>query len=209
MNVAVLGVLGAENGLAVALDKVSLKRGVCAVDESNYYPARLGERGLSYENEVAVVNACAGHRVTLRAQKVAVTEEPLLRKRNVPLDKLGMLLGRAAGDAAEDRHTAVCGAHLFLPLNGERILSAVNDNAAVAKRHKITVTDRVRHPHMLNDLTELRRDAVEKQLSNEVFTVRVREIQSEIPGLGQAEIAVVCDQEETFCLTVGYQEVGE
>lgn len=52
-------------------------------------------------------------------------------------------------------------------------------------------------------------DAVEKQLSNEVFTVRVREIQSEIPGLGQAEIAVVCDQEETFCLTVGYQEVGE
>ena len=43
----------------------------------------------------------------------------------------------------------------------------------------------------------------------EPYEVEIREIPSEIPGLGQAEIAVFYEGEALYTLTVGYQEVGE
>ena len=43
----------------------------------------------------------------------------------------------------------------------------------------------------------------------EPYEVEIREIPSEIPGLGQTEIAVFYEGEALYTLTVGYQEVGE
>ena len=41
------------------------------------------------------------------------------------------------------------------------------------------------------------------------YAVKIQEIPSKIPGLGQTEIAVWYEGEELYVLTVGYQEVGE
>ena len=56
------------------------------------------------------------------------------------------------------------------------------------------------------ELLKAGRDATEAEA--DPYELRIQELPSEIPGLGQAEIGVLFEGEALFTLTVGYQEVG-
>lgn len=51
-------------------------------------------------------------------------------------------------------------------------------------------------------------DEIEAILSGEAYTVQIRELSQEIPGLARSEVTVSYEDEVLFSLTVGYQEVG-
>lgn len=57
------------------------------------------------------------------------------------------------------------------------------------------------------ELLKAGRDAAAAEA--EPYEVRIQEIPSEIPGLGQAEITVLFEGEVIYALTAGYQGVGE
>ena len=56
------------------------------------------------------------------------------------------------------------------------------------------------------ELLKAGRDATEAEA--DPYELRIQELPSEIPGLGQTEIAVLFEGEALYVLTVGYQEVG-
>lgn len=55
----------------------------------------------------------------------------------------------------------------------------------------------------------LHADEIEKNLSCAPFAVRIQMLPSEFPGLAQAEVVVLYEEEKQFSLTVGYQEVDQ
>lgn len=55
----------------------------------------------------------------------------------------------------------------------------------------------------------LRADEIEKKLSCAPFAVRIQMLPREFPGLAQAEVVVIYEEEKQFSLTVGYQEVDQ
>ena len=51
-------------------------------------------------------------------------------------------------------------------------------------------------------------EAVAEKLNTTDYAVQIREVDTQISGLRQAEITVIFKQDAVFCLNVGYQEVG-
>ena len=52
-------------------------------------------------------------------------------------------------------------------------------------------------------------DEIERILTSAPYAVQIQTMPGEIPGLNQAEVVVIFEEEELFSLIVGYQEVDE